>query len=125
VEKLLLVDDDEMNRDMLTRRLARRGYAVVTAGDGDEACAVALRERPVLILMDMRMPVADGYEATRRIREMSEINTVPIIGLTAQAMAGDREKVLEAGCDDYEPKPIDFPRLLSKIQSLLKEKDAR
>lgn len=119
--KLLLVDDEEMNRDMLARRLIRRGYDVVTAADGGEACTKALEERPALILMDMRMPVIDGYEAIRRIREMSEINGTPIIGLTAQAMAGDREKVLEAGCNDYEPKPIEFPRLLEKIELLLRE----
>src|ERR1700690_483153 len=96
VSKILLVDDEEMNRDMLARRLTRRGYEVIVAADGSEACTLALSERPALILMDMRMPVLDGYEAVRRIREMSEVQGTPIIGLTAQAMAGDCEKVLDA-----------------------------
>lgn len=121
MSKILLVDNEEMNRDMLARRLTRRGYEVIVAADGSEACALALSERPALILMDMRMPVLDGYEAVRRIREMSEIQGTPIIGLTAQAMAGDCEKVLESGCNAYETKPIEFPRLLEKIESLLKE----
>jgi two-component system, cell cycle response regulator DivK len=121
VVTLLLVDDEEMNRDMLARRLTRRGYHVIVATDGGEACTKALEERPALILMDMRMPVVDGYEAIRRIRGTPEIHGTPIIGLTAQAMAGDCQKVLDSGCNDYEPKPIEFPRLLEKIELLLRE----
>lgn len=117
--KVLLVDDEENNRDMLMRRLTRRGYDVVTAVDGDDACQKALAELPCLILMDMRMPGTDGYEATERIRGMPETRAIPIIGLTAQAMTGDRERVLECGCDAYEPKPINFTQLIATIESLL------
>lgn len=117
--KVLLVDDEENNRDMLMRRLARRGYDVVTAVDGDEACEKARSELPAVILMDMRMPGTDGYEATRRIRSMPETAAIPIIGLTAQAMAGDRERVLEVGCNAYEPKPVDFSQLIATIEGLL------
>jgi CheY-like chemotaxis protein len=117
--KILLVEDDEKNRDMLSRRLQRRGYQVVTAVDGAEGCTLANAERPDLILMDMLMPVLDGYQATRRLKDAAETRTIPVVGLTAYAMTGDREKVLEAGCDDYDTKPIDFGRLLGKIEALL------
>jgi len=117
--KVLLVDDEENNRDMLQRRLARRGYEVVTAVDGEDACQKALAETPSVILMDMRMPRTDGYEATQRIRSMPETKAIPIVGLTAQAMAGDRERVLEVGCDAYEPKPVNFAQLLTTIEALL------
>ena len=117
--RILLVDDEEMNRDMLSRRLRRRGYEVITAIDGGDACEKAAQLQPDLILMDMRMPVTDGYEATRRLRESPQTAAIPVIGLTAQAMSGDRERVLEAGCNAYESKPIEFVRLLETIQSLL------
>ena len=117
--KILLVEDNEMNRDMLARRLARRGYQVVIATDGDQGVRLAQAEAPDLILMDMSLPVLDGWEATRRLRAMPATQAIPIIALTAHAMAGDREKALEAGCDDYDTKPIEFARLLGKIQALL------
>ena len=117
--KILLVEDNQMNRDMLTRRLERKGYEVVIAVDGQEAVAMAQSLTPDLILMDIRLPVMDGWEAMRRIKTMPEIQNIPIIALTAHAMAGDMEKCVEAGSDDYDTKPIDLPRLLEKIQSLL------
>ena len=117
--KILLVEDDEMNRDMLSRRLERRGYQVVIALDGEQAVVMACSEVPELILMDMSLPVLDGWEATRRIRAASETRGVPIIALTAHAMQGDREKAIEAGCDDYDTKPIEFQRLLEKIEAIL------
>jgi len=117
--KILLVEDNEMNRDMLARRLERRGYQVVIATDGDQGVRLAQAEAPDLILMDMSLPVLDGWEATRRLRAMPATQAIPIIALTAHAMAGDREKALEAGCDDYDTKPIEFARLLRKIQVLL------
>ena len=117
--KILLVEDDEMNRDMLSRRLERRGYQVVIALDGEQAVVMAVRRLPDLILMDMSLPVLDGWEATRRIRAASETRGVPIIALTAHAMQGDREKAIEAGCDDYDTKPIEFQRLLEKIEAIL------
>ena len=117
--KILLVEDNEMNRDMLTRRLERRGYQVVIAIDGDQGVRRAQAEAPDLILMDMSLPVLDGWEATRRLRAMPATQAIPIIALTAHAMAGDREKALAAGCDDYDTKPIEFARLLGKIQVLL------
>jgi len=117
--KILLVEDNEMNRDMLTRRLERRGYQVVIATDGDQGVQRAQAEAPDLILMDMSLPVLDGWEATRRLRAMPATQAIPIIALTAHAMAGDREKALAAGCDDYDTKPIEFARLLEKIQVLL------
>ncbi len=117
--KILLVEDNEMNRDMLSRRLERKGYNVVIAVDGDEGVSKASSENPDLILMDMSLPVVDGWEATRRIKEDAHTRHIPIIALTAHAMAGDREKALEAGCDDYDIKPIELPRLLVKIQTLL------
>jgi two-component system, cell cycle response regulator DivK len=117
--KLLLVEDNEMNRDMLSRRLQRRGYEVVIAVDGQEGVALARLEAPDLILMDMSLPVMDGWEATRRLKAASETMSIPVIALTAHAMSGDREKAMEAGCDDYDAKPIDLPRLLEKIEALL------
>ncbi len=117
--KILLVEDNEMNRDMLARRLERRGYQVVIAIDGDQGVRLAQEEAPDLILMDMSLPVLDGWEATRRLRALPATQVIPIIALTAHAMAGDREQALQAGCDDYDSKPIEFPRLLGKIQALL------
>ena len=116
--KILLIDDDEMNRDMLSRRLQRKGYDVIMAVDGHEGMNTARSELPDLILMDMSLPVLDGWEATRRIKAMPETRSIPVIALTAHAMAGDREKALEVGCDDYDTKPIDFKKLLEKIQAL-------
>jgi two-component system cell cycle response regulator DivK len=117
--KLLLVEDNEMNRDMLSRRLQRRGYEVVIAVDGQEGVALARSETPDLILMDMSLPVMDGWEATRQLKAASETMSIPVIALTAHAMSGDREKAMEAGCDDYDAKPIDLPRLLAKIEAFL------
>ena len=117
--KILLVEDNEMNRDMLSRRLSRKGYEVVMAVDGQQGLETAQSEKPDLILMDMSLPVLDGWEATRRLKADPETRGIPVIALTAHAMAGDREKTLEAGCDDYDTKPIDLPRLLEKIQVLL------
>ena len=117
--KILLVEDNEMNRDMLSRRLARRGYEVVIATDGAQAVAMAESEAPALILMDMSLPVLDGWEATRRIKANPALRAIPIIALTAHAMAGDKAKALEAGCDDYHPKPVDFPALLEQIDAVL------
>ena len=119
--KILLVEDNEMNRDMLSRRLQRKGYEVVMALDGAEGVALAASAAPDLILMDMSLPVLDGWEATRQIKAAPETRSVPIIALTAHAMSGDREKAIEAGCDDYDTKPIEFPRLLEKIQSLIED----
>lgn len=117
--KILLVEDNEMNRDMLSRRLARRGYEVVMAVDGQQGVDMAGTESPDLILMDMSLPVLDGWEATRHIKSASDTGAIPIIALTAHAMVGDREKALEAGCDDFDTKPIELPRLLEKIEALL------
>jgi CheY-like chemotaxis protein len=119
VVKILIVEDNEMNRDMLSRRLARRGYEIVLAVDGGEGIAAATAESPDLILMDMSLPVIDGWEAARRLKAEPLTRAIPVIGLTAHAMAGDREKVLEAGCDDYDTKPVELPRLLQKIETLL------
>jgi len=117
--KLLLVEDNEMNRDMLSRRLVRRGYEVAIAVDGDQGVTMAQSEKPDLVLMDMSLPVIDGWEATRRIKSSEDTRHLPVIGLTAHAMAGDREKALEAGCDDYDTKPIELERLIGKIEALL------
>jgi two-component system cell cycle response regulator DivK len=117
--KILLVEDNEMNRDMLARRLERRGYQVVIAIDGEQGVRLAREESPDLILMDMSLPVLDGWEATRRLRALPVTQAIPIIALTAHAMAGDREQALQAGCNDYDSKPIEFARLLGKIQALL------
>lgn len=117
--KLLLVEDNEMNRDMLSRRLERKGFEVVFAQDGSIAVDMATSEKPELILMDMSLPVLDGWEATRQIKNNPDTSNIPVIALTAHAMAGDREKALEVGCEDYDTKPVDFPRLLGKIDALL------
>jgi CheY-like chemotaxis protein len=117
--KILLVEDNEMNRDMLSRRLERKGYQVAIAVDGGQGISMVKTETPDLILMDMSLPVLDGWEATRQLKASPETRSIPIIALTAHAMAGDREKALEAGCDDYDTKPIEMPRLLSKIEALL------
>jgi two-component system, cell cycle response regulator DivK len=117
--KILIVEDNEMNRDMLSRRLIRRGYEVVMAVDGEQGLAAAKTEGPDLILMDMSLPVIDGWEATRRLKAEPQTRGIPVIGLTAHAMAGDREKVIEAGCDDYDTKPVELSRLLQKIEALL------
>jgi two-component system, cell cycle response regulator DivK len=117
--KILLVEDNEMNRDMLSRRLIRNGFEVVMAIDGEQAVALAQSELPDLILMDMSLPVIDGWEATRRVKAAEATSNIPIIALTAHAMSGDREKTLSAGCDEYDTKPIEMPRLLGKINALL------
>ena len=117
--KILLVEDNEMNRDMLSRRLQRKGYEVVVAVDGQEGIDMASSESPDLILLDMSLPVVDGWEAAGRLKNCPDTRGIPIIALTAHAMAGDREKALEAGCDEYDTKPVELPRLLEKIQSML------
>jgi len=119
MRKILLVEDNEMNRDMLSRRLERRGYQVLIAVDGEQGVAMARSETPDLILMDMSLPVLDGWEATRTIKAAPETRNIPIIALTAHAMVGDRDKVIAAGCDDYDTKPIELPRLLEKIDKLI------
>ncbi|HYW13043.1 MAG TPA: response regulator [Longimicrobium sp.] len=117
--KILLVEDNEMNRDMLSRRLERKGYEVVLAVDGQEGVEMATSEAPDLVLMDMSLPVLDGWAATRRLKASPETRHIPVIALTAHAMSSDREKALEAGCDEYDTKPIELPRLLGKIEALL------
>ena len=117
--KILLVEDNETNRDMLSRRLARRGYEVIIAVDGVEGLAMAQAEAPDLILMDMSLPVLDGWEATRRLKADPATNHIPVIALTAHALSGDRDKSLQAGCDDYESKPVNFTRLLEKMNHFL------
>jgi two-component system, cell cycle response regulator DivK len=119
--KILLVEDNEMNRDMLSRRLTRNGYEVAIAIDGQQGVEMAASEAPDIILMDMSLPVIDGWEATRRVKAAEATKAIPIIALTAHAMVGDREKAIEAGCTDYDTKPIDLPRLLGKIQALLRQ----
>ncbi len=119
MSKLLLVEDNEMNRDMLSRRLQRRGYEVIIAVNGEEGVKIAQSEAPDLILMDMSLPVLDGWEATQRLKAAPNTQSIPILALTAHAMSGDREKAIEAGCDDYDTKPIEFSRLLEKIHALL------
>ncbi len=123
--KILLVEDNEMNRDMLSRRLERKGYQVVLAFDGQAGVDMATTEVPDLVLMDMSLPVLDGWEATRRLKATPATRAVPVIALTAHAMSGDRDKALEAGCNDYDTKPIDLPRLLGKIEALLATSAAR
>ena len=117
--KVLLVEDNEMNRDMLSRRLIRRGFQVVFAMDGQQGIDLARSERPDIILMDMSLPIIDGWEATRRLKADDSTRGVPVIGLTAHAMSGDREKAIEAGCDDYDTKPVELDRLIGKIERLL------
>jgi len=119
MSKILLVEDNEMNREMLSRRLARRGFEVVFAVTGREAIEKALSEFPDLILMDLSLPDVDGWEATRRIKGQAATASIPVIALTAHAMAGDRERAIEAGADDYDTKPVEFSRLLQKIGSFL------
>jgi len=117
--KILLVEDNEMNWDMLSRRLGRRGYEVVVAVDGEQGLTMSRSEVPDLILMDMSLPILDGWEATRQIKAAPETREIPVIALTAHAMVGDKEKAIAAGCDDYDTKPIEFRRLLDKIEAAL------
>ncbi len=117
--KILLVEDNEMNRDMLSRRLERKGHQILIAVDGEQGVAMACSEVPDLILMDMSLPVMDGWEATRQLKATPATRAIPVIALTAHAMSGDREKCIAAGCDDYDTKPVEFPRLMSKIQACL------
>jgi len=117
--KILLVEDNEMNRDMLSRRLQKKGYDVVMAVDGEQGVAMAETQAPALVLMDMSLPGLDGWEATRRLKAAAATRAIPVIALTAHAMAGDREKALAAGCDDFDTKPIELERLLAKIEALL------
>ncbi|PPS45171.1 response regulator [Chroococcidiopsis sp. TS-821] len=117
--KILLVEDNEMNRDMLSRRLTRKGYDVVFAVDGAQGLSMTSSENPDIILMDMSLPVIDGWEATRQLKTNPRTRNIPVIALTAHAMSGDREKALTAGCDEYDTKPIELPRLLAKIEALL------
>ena len=122
--KILLVEDNEMNRDMLSRRLEKRGYEVVIAVDGQQGVTLAQSEAPALILMDMSLPVLDGWEATRQLKSSPGTRAIAIIGLTAHAMSGDREKAMEAGADDFDTKPVDLTRLLEKMEALLARKAA-
>ncbi|MEP6757296.1 MAG: response regulator [Chthonomonadales bacterium] len=119
MSKILLVEDNEMNRDMLSRRLARKGYEVLIAMDGEQGIAVATSELPDIVLMDMSLPLMDGWEATKRLKANPETSHIPIIALTAHAMSSDRTKALEAGCNDYDTKPIEMDRLLEKIEALI------
>jgi len=119
MKKVLLVEDNEMNRDMLSRRLIRRGFEVVFAVNGKEGVDLARSEKPDIILMDMSLPVMDGLEATRCVKSDDATSSVPVIGLTAHAMSGDREKAIEAGCDDYDTKPVEINRLIGKMERLL------
>jgi CheY-like chemotaxis protein len=122
--RILLVEDNEMNRDMLSRRLERKGYEIICALDGEQAVAMAGSEAPALILMDMSLPVVDGWEATRRLKAGEQTRQIPIIALTAHAMAEDERKAREAGCDDYDTKPIELARLLEKIEAQLARRPA-
>ena len=121
MKRILLIEDNELNRDMLSRRLQKRGYEVVMAADGETGVAMAQAEAPGLILMDVSLPGIDGWEATRRLRAAPDTRHIPIVALTAYTTSGDREKALAAGCDDFDTKPIDLPRLLGKIETLLKK----
>jgi two-component system, cell cycle response regulator DivK len=121
MSKILLVEDNEMNRDMLTRRLERKGFEVIIAVDGQAGVDMASSTSPDIILMDLSLPVIDGWEATRQIKADPAMQSIPVIALTAHAMAGDEQKALEAGCDDYDTKPIDLKRLLGKIENLLEK----
>jgi CheY-like chemotaxis protein len=122
--KILIVEDNEMNRDMLSRRLARRGYEVAIAVDGEAGITAAASEHPDLILMDMSLPVIDGWEATRQLKGQEATRSIPVIGLSAHAMTGDRDKALAAGCDDYDTKPVELSRLIGKIEALLGHSEA-
>jgi CheY-like chemotaxis protein len=124
VARILLVEDNEMNRDMLSRRLARSGYEVVIAVQGEEGVTLARTASPDLVLMDMSLPVLDGWEATRRLKADPVTRDIPVVALTAHAMSGDREKAREAGCDDFDTKPVEYARLLSKIEGLLQKHKA-
>ena len=124
MNKILLVEDNEMNRDMLSRRLVRKGFEVVIAVDGQEGVNMARSESPCLILMDMSLPVMDGWEAVRAIKDDPETQSIPVLGLSAHAMTPDRDKAINAGCDDYDTKPVDIKRLLGKIQILLDQNNA-
>ncbi len=121
--KILLVEDNEMNRDMLARRLTRRGHQMLIAVNGEQGITTAQAELPDLILMDMSLPVLDGWEATRQLKAAAETSAIPIIALTAHAMSGDREKCFAAGCDEYDTKPVEFRRLMEKIDRFLGEND--
>jgi len=120
--RILIVEDNELSRDMLSRRLAKRGYEIAIAGDGEEGVAKAKSEDPDLILMDLALPVLDGWEATRRIKAESRTAAIPVIGLSAHAMAEDAEEARRVGCDDFDTKPVELPRLLSKIEALLQRR---
>ena len=122
--KILLVEDNEMNRDMLSRRLKRKGYEVVIAVDGQEGVNMATSESPAVILLDMSLPIMDGWEAARQLKANPDTKSIPILGLSAHAMTPDRDKAIAAGCDDYDTKPVDIKRLLGKIQDLLGTSDA-
>lgn len=119
MKKILLVEDNEMNRDMLSRRLSRKGYEILVAVDGAQGVSMTVSDQPDIVLMDMSLPVLDGWEATRQLKSNPQTKAIPVIALTAHAMSGDREKALEAGCDEYDTKPIELPRLLEKIEALL------
>lgn len=121
--KILIVEDNELSRDMLSRRLRRKGYEVLVATDGQEGIAMAQRELPDLVLMDLSLPDLDGWEATRRLKTDAKTQSIPVIALTAHAMSGDREKALDAGCDEYDTKPIDLRRLLSKMVRFVEDPD--
>ena len=119
--KVLVVEDNEMNRDMLSRRLQRRGYEVIISVDGEDGVAKARSDSPDIILMDMDLPVLDGWAATRKLKDSPETRSIPVIALTAHAMAGDKERAFEVGCDDYDTKPVEFSRLTEKIETLLRK----
>jgi two-component system, cell cycle response regulator DivK len=121
MKKILLIEDNELNRDMLSRRLQKRGYEVVAAVDGETGVSMAIAEAPALILMDVSLPGIDGWEATRRLKAAPETRHIPIVALTAHAMPSDREKALAVGCDEFDTKPIELPRLLEKIEALLRQ----
>lgn len=121
--KILLVEDNEMNRDMLSRRLTRKGYNVLIAIDGAEGVSMTISENPDVVLMDMSLPIIDGWEATRQLKANFQTQRIPVIALTAHAMSGDREKALTAGCDEYDTKPIELPRLIEKIETPLRKVD--
>lgn len=122
--RIMIVEDNEENRDSLTRRLQRRGFEIVDAENGRVAVEKARAEAPDLILMDMNMPELDGWEATRQIKQLAGMASVPVIALTAHAMTGDRERAMEAGCSDYHTKPIEFPKLMAQIESILQSRSS-
>jgi two-component system, cell cycle response regulator DivK len=123
--KIVLVEDNEDNRDMLSRRLTRKGFEVLIAVNGEEAVELVKKEQPALVLMDISLPLMDGFEATRRLKSLDDTKNIPIVALTAHAMSGDREKAIDAGCDDYDVKPVELTRLLSKIENLLKTRGVK